>query len=111
MESIGDRIEIIIKNERLKIYEFMDIIGVTRTTYYGWKKGEYEPNAEVLVRILNKFPKYNAEWLLLGKGEMKKVSSNSSMVAEANEVYGKQGLSKDDLKKLLRKIIDEIDNL
>lgn len=111
IKTLGDRIEEIKKDSRLKIDEFVALLGVSKQSYNGWINGTYSPNSDILVKILENFPQYNAEWLLLGKGEMKKASSNSSTVAEANEVYDKPGVSKADLKNLFKKMIDEVDNL
>lgn len=109
--SIGKRIELIRKSERLDIKEFMEILKVSKTAYYGWVNGEYFPGSDVLITILTKFPNIKAEWLILGVGEMNKTSSNTNEVSEAKMHYGKQVVSKSDLKKLLTKMIDEIDKL
>lgn len=108
---IGKRIETIRKEERLDIKEFMQILNTSKTAYYGWVNGVYFPGSDIIVTILTRFPYIRAEWLILGNGEMKKASSNSSTVAEANEVYEKPGVSKADLKNLFKKMIDEVDNL
>jgi len=110
-KSIGKRIERIKDEERLGIEEFTKMLNVSKTAYYGWLNGVSFPGSDVIITILTKFPSIKAEWLLLGNGEMRKVSSNSSMVAEPNKTYGKQGISKSELKKLLQKMIDELDNL
>lgn len=109
--SLGKRIETIRENERLEVEEYMDFLEATKTSYYNWRNGLSYPSSKVIQKILERFPQYRAEWLVLGNGEMKKASSNSSTVAEANEVYGKPGVSKADLKNLFKKMIDEVDNL
>lgn len=109
--GLGIRIEEILKKERYKVNEFMEFLGISKTAYYAWKAGEYYPNAEVLIKILDKFPQYSAEWLLLGTGEMQKVGGARYTANEPSSVYETKGLKKVDLKNLFLKMIDEIDNI
>lgn len=109
--SLGDRIEEIKKDSKLKIEEFVALLGATKQSYNGWVKGKYSPNSDILIKILEKFPQYNAEWLLLGKGEKIKGKHHIYEVAESSVRYDKGMISKSELKKLLTKMIDEIDNL
>lgn len=108
--SLSNRIEIVKKNSRLTIEEFVTLLGVSKQSYSSWINGTY-PNSEILIKILTKFPEYNAEWLLLGTGEMKKAGIKHSEVMEPQSDYGKSAVSKADLKNLFTKMVDEIDNL
>lgn len=108
--SLGKRIEQIREIERLDVLEYMKMLEVTKTSYYNWRDGKNYPNAEVLLKILELFPYYRAEWLLLGEGEMKK--SQLHIVNDVEVKYGKQeGISKGDLKRLFKKFLDDIEEL
>lgn len=109
--SLGKRIEQIRKIERLSIEEYMSFLDVTKTSYYNWRDGLNNPNVDVIIKILERFPLYNSDWILLGTGDMKKGSHEIKEVNEPTIKYGEPGLSKKDLKQLFKKMITEIDNL
>lgn len=91
--TLGNRLEQIKKNERLSIEEYMNLLGVTKSSYYNWKNGENYPNTEVLIKVLRKYPSYSAEWLLMGVGEMHKAKS-LQIVNDGEQEYGVKYLSK-----------------
>lgn len=107
--TLGNRIEQIRKDKDLKVDPFCLIIGVSSTMYNKYIKNISIPGADIIGKILKNFPEYNMEWLLLGEGEMKK--SLFQQAAESNANYNKNGITKNDLKKLLGKMIDEVDKL
>ncbi len=108
--TLGHRIELIRKTERYDIDEFMKSIEVSKTAYYGWKNGDYYPGSDVLIRILTKFPEYNAEWLLMGTGQMKKSGQNNELREPAVKYTGKDDV-KGEIKRILKKMIDNIDDV
>ena len=65
-----DRIEKIIEVEQLSASKFADTIGVQRSSISHILSGRNKPSLELVNKILDQFPKINADWLLLGKGEM-----------------------------------------
>ena len=96
--SLGNRLEKIKKNERLSIDEYMELLGVTKTSYYNWRDGKNSPNADVLVKVLMKYPKYSADWLLMGIGDMHR-GQNAQQVNDSVQEYG---------MAILRKQVDEL---
>jgi len=105
--SLCNRIEVIKKNSRLTIEEFVALIGVSKQSYSSWINGTY-PNSEVLIKILNNFPEYNAEWLLMGTGEMKK-GYKTDVVNEPMPNYSNRNVIKEEVKNILKKMIDNIE--
>jgi len=69
-----------------KVSRFATIIGVPSNTFgsYLSKEGQKKIKYSLLLRILEKFPEINEEWLLLGKGPMLK---NENTVKEESEPY------------------------
>ena len=103
--TLGDRLEKIKKNERLSIEEYMELMGVTKSSYYNWKNEENYPNSEILIRILKKYPKYSADWLLMGVGSMLRAESLQN-VADNKSEYGIEWLVKK-VKELTQEL-DEV---
>ena len=65
-----ERIEKILKFEQLTASKFADIIDVQRSNVSHILSGRNNPGLDFIQKILSKFTNINAEWLLLGKGEM-----------------------------------------
>lgn len=78
--DIKERIEHIMKTEGLNSSNLADIINVQRSTISHYISGRNKPGLDFIQKILSKFKNINAEWLILGKGEMYKhiISANKS---------------------------------
>ena len=83
------RIKKIIEQEGLNVNKFSDIIGVNKSTMSHILSGRNNPSIDVLTKILKNFPLINANWLLLGYGE----------------IYINNQIAKDDMKKDIKKIV------
>lgn len=67
--ELKKRIEFIMEKERLTAAIFADMIGVQRSSISHIVSGRNKPSLEFLQKILNSFPNYNTDWLVMGKGE------------------------------------------
>lgn len=67
-----DRLQALMKAESLSPSQFADEISIQRSAVSHLISGRNLPSYDVLVKILERFPDVNPEWLLLGKGEMYK---------------------------------------
>jgi transcriptional regulator with XRE-family HTH domain len=56
--------------------KFADEIGVQRSGISHILSGRNKPSYDFIVKILNKFPELDAEWLILGKGVMFKTNKS-----------------------------------
>ena len=65
-----ERIEKIMELEKLSASRFADAIGVQRSNISHVLSGRNKPSLELVNKILDHFEKINADWLLLGKGNM-----------------------------------------
>lgn len=104
-KALGNRLEKIRKTQRLSIPEFMELLGVTKTSYYNWKNGLNSPNVEFLVRVLEKYPQYSTDWLVLGVGEMYR-NKKAMQVAESSPDYGV-----DNLQSQVKELSKKVENL
>jgi transcriptional regulator with XRE-family HTH domain len=57
--------------------KFADVIGVQRSGISHILSGRNKPSYDFIVKILNKFPELDAEWLILGKGVMFKTNKST----------------------------------
>jgi transcriptional regulator with XRE-family HTH domain len=67
--------------------KFADEIGVQRSGISHILSGRNQPSYDFIVKILNKFPDLDAEWLILGKGLMlksKMTESNTNIFTTNN---------------------------
>ena len=70
-----DRILHFLSLERLTPTRFADYIGVQRSGVSHILAGRNKPSFDFIEKMLLAFPNLNAEWLVLGKGEIYKGSS------------------------------------
>jgi len=70
--AMETRIHRLIGSENLTPTKFADIIGVQRSAISHILSGRNKPSFDLIQKILTKFPRINAEWLITGKGEMYK---------------------------------------
>ena len=72
--SISNRIALIIKNQQLTNSAFADKIGVQRSNISHILSGRSKPGLDFLEKVLETFPRVNAEWLVTGKVKQEAVS-------------------------------------
>ncbi len=77
--EIKDRLLKIIASEGITSAAFADAIGVQRSSISHIVSGRNKPGLDFLQKILNSFPKYNAEWLVMGIGDIYKPPTQSNL--------------------------------
>lgn len=65
-----NRIKQLILQEGLTSGSFADAIGVQRSSMSHILNGRNNPSLDFVVKTLQRFPRVNTEWLLLGQGNM-----------------------------------------
>ena len=68
--EIVERIKKIYDSEGLTPSAFADTIGVHRSNVSQIMSGRQKPSFELLQKILTAFPHYNADWLVMGRGDI-----------------------------------------
>jgi transcriptional regulator with XRE-family HTH domain len=79
-----DKLQKILTSEGLAPTKFAEIIGVQRSSISHILSGRNNPSYDLIQKILEKFPKLNPDWLLLGKGEMYRRVVQTSLFADHN---------------------------
>lgn len=69
--TIKDRILIFLKNKGIKMAEFCEITGISKSNFKGIAM-ESDLGGDKIVKILTTFPTLSSEWLILGLGQMEK---------------------------------------
>lgn len=75
MSDIKDRILEILRKEGIMPSRFADEIGVQRSAISHILSGRNKPGYDLIVKILKRFNKISAEWLILGEGNMYKTDN------------------------------------
>ena len=76
---MNTRIDKFIESEGLTAARFADAIGVQRSNVSHVLSGRNKPSYDFIEKMLSKFSEINAEWLILGKGNMYKESHTPSL--------------------------------
>ena len=76
-----------LNNEQLSSARFADIIGVQPSSISHILSGRNKPGFDFIQKILTSYPSLNAEWLIMGKGNMLK-SENIQGDLFPGEYYG-----------------------
>jgi transcriptional regulator with XRE-family HTH domain len=66
LSSLGNRIRIIRKANRLNQNEFSNLIGISQATLSELEKDKYNPSVDTIISIYKIF-KTNLSWLILGE--------------------------------------------
>ncbi|MGE4288615.1 MAG: helix-turn-helix domain-containing protein [Salinivirgaceae bacterium] len=100
--SIKERLVRIMNSEGLNASLFADKIGVQRSSISHILSGRNKPSLDFLEKILSAYPKYNAEWLVMGTGQVYKAPKQSSLFdvpadkTSEEETMGKNVQSEED---------------
>lgn len=68
--EIKDRLSQILTFKQISSSAFADTLEIQRSNMSHYLNGRNKPGVEILQKILDKFPEINADWLLMGRGEM-----------------------------------------
>lgn len=75
-EQVKLRVLAVMDQEQLSDAQFAEAIGISRGAVSQIKSGRSYPSLDVALKILDRFPYINPDWLLLGKGEMRREQTN-----------------------------------
>jgi transcriptional regulator with XRE-family HTH domain len=82
-----NRIEKILKEEKIASSKFADEIGIQRSSMSHILSGRNNPSLDIIQRILRKYPHINSDWLVLGVGDMyAKSTSKLSLFDDINDI-------------------------
>jgi len=82
--SISDRLQMVIKMNGMTNATFADTIGVQRSSISHVLSGRNKPSIDFIQKILEAFPKVDANWLVAGKKVGKMLIEAESIPVESN---------------------------
>lgn len=111
MDTISERLILLIKQYNLNKKKFAIELGISPSTVGNWIKGFSEPNSISLNQIAVKFNKVNLEWLLTGKGYM--LNKEQSEAKELLHKYGNGTLEAErkEVNELQKKLIAKLEEI
>ena len=99
MDSILERIKVIMEKEGTSPSTLADQIGISRPLMSHVMSGRNKPSLQLVLKILEHFPSYSADWLLLGKDLPNSITIHDTPVAsESKTVIPTQETVKNDDK-------------
>lgn len=81
METIGERIDIILKEKNLKKVEFAEILNIHQSYVTQLIRGRNSPSKRLVEDICEKFD-INNDWLCYGKGPMHREKDRDEIIVE-----------------------------
>ena len=65
-----DRVKQVMKEKKLSATQFSEEVGIQRSALSHVLSGRNKPSLDFMMKIKNKYPEIELNWLLLGKGKM-----------------------------------------
>ena len=84
--NLNERISKIIEYSELSSSEFADEIDVQRSSISHITSGRNKPSLEFIIKIKNRFPELQWDWLVNGEGEMLRNAEENEISTELGEV-------------------------
>jgi len=104
--SFAQRLRLLIKSNHMSQAELARRLQVTRGGVNLWLTDRQNPGFKQLLMIFEVFPEANADWLLLGRGEMEIKSNNKS---DQTAFLRQQLIEQAEIIKLYKSLIEEKD--
>lgn len=82
-----ERIQQLIEAEGLSPLQFAERIGVQRSAISHIMSGRNKPSFDMMRRIIEAFPHVSAEWLIAGRGAMRKPEGQSPISTEPPSLF------------------------
>lgn len=87
MENITKTFSKVAKNEGVTITKLEQIIGASKGVLSRAIANNSDIQSKWLLKLVENYPLYNAEWLLTGQGKMLKENKNNFILSEPSEDY------------------------
>jgi transcriptional regulator with XRE-family HTH domain len=84
-----ERILLVLKVKNLSPSKFADEIGIQRSSMSHIMSGRNMPSLDLVMKIMNKYPDINPEWLVMGVGQMMK-SNQIDLFEEESSIEQKK---------------------
>ena len=84
-----ERIKQLLEKKKLTATQFSEEIGVQRSSLSHVLSGRNKPSLDFMLKVKERYPELNLNWLLLGEGNMTENTQSKNNFAE-KEVFDKQ---------------------
>lgn len=98
--SIGERIELIIRENNLSVRAFSRTINCADTTILNIIAGKNDPGYKILFAIIKEYPVISPEWLLAEEGSMKRQKSIKLEPEDQNTLLELYRSARNEIKEL-----------
>lgn len=85
MDDVLIRIKTVMENEGLSPSELADKIDIGRPLLSHVMSGRNKPSLQLILKILNHFPAYSADWILLGREAIGQVDTTKEKTPELKQ--------------------------
>lgn len=100
--DLKDRLLKIMNIENMSSAIFADTIGVQRSSISHIISGRNKPSLDFIQKLLSAFPKYRAEWLIMGTGSIYKQQQQGNLFDNIKKSEEKQENPVDDTKQQIK---------
>lgn len=76
---VSERFQKFMENEKVTAAKLADILEVQPSAISHILSGRNKPSFDLILKLTSKFPRFNIEWLITGKGNMYKVAIQQSL--------------------------------
>lgn len=111
MESIGDRISLLLHNMHISASQLASEIGVTKGAISRWIKNEAVPGSTQVARIVKAHKQINLLWLMLGEGEMFIQNDEKIKQVENSTLIEKEEMLNRNFKRVFNPLKDRGSNI
>jgi len=101
-----NRIKQIIETENVSYSKFADLLGIQRSGISHIINGRNKPSLEVIQKILETFKYIDTDWLLFGKGSMKKVE----FIEKQGNLFDNNIVEQGEIKEVITKFEENNSN-
>lgn len=106
MEHISERIEAVIKSHNLTSASFADQIGVQRSSISHVLSGRNKPSMTFIQKILENFPRVDANWLITGDTKSAAVSTGpETLNTNTSKVTTTKGVQNSNSKRVEKIVV------
>lgn len=98
------RILDILNTSGLSKQDFAIMLGISSSTLSHLSSGRNKASLDLVVTVLQNFPEINPEWLILGKGEMKRSDNEARLDKVKEKLIKEVSQISDDFENKIKKI-------
>lgn len=104
---VSERLQKFMENEKVTAAKLADTLGVQPSAISHILSGRNKPSFDFIQKLTSKFPRFNIEWLITGKGNMYKAAIQQSLFDSVTNTH----INTDPPKKIIETYQDDPPNI